>query len=381
MAIDLSLLGNKLTRYRKQFQISFEELYKATHIDKNRLVEIESGNMEPTGDEILILSDFYKCDYKFFLSNENVAPFEETETLFRKHGNDLNKNDRWAIQEFLYLCECEHFLESQHNTDKKLDFNFIPTGNYYKGHAQKAAEALRQRLNLGANQIYSDVFDLFRRLGFHIFRRKLENSNISGLFILHPIAGKCILINYDEDIFRQRFTVCHEAAHGIFDSKESVIISFSKPPKEDLIETRANTFASQFLLPPEILTKIPNSMTWDDEKAIEYGIKFEVSTHALSIALLQVNLITTEIAKSIQRATIPSKFKVDPEIPIDLPVKSKERKLHLLKTGLSTNYVHLCFICYRNDIITAQRLTEMLLTDESGLKDIMELYNEEIEHA
>src|SRR6266567_2489816 len=109
--MDLILLGSKLRRYREQFQASFLDIAKATGIAEARLRAFENGEMTPSGDEVLIFADFYQCDYKFFVSNEKLAPFEQTETLFRLHGKDLSTEDRWAVQEFLFLCECEEFVQ------------------------------------------------------------------------------------------------------------------------------------------------------------------------------------------------------------------------------------------------------------------------------
>jgi hypothetical protein len=66
--------------------------------------------LEPTGDEVLILADHFKCDYTFFISNDNVAPFEETETLYRAANDEFTPADKHAIQEFLSLCDTEAFL-------------------------------------------------------------------------------------------------------------------------------------------------------------------------------------------------------------------------------------------------------------------------------
>lgn len=110
MAFDLSLFSSKLKRYREQFQWSLDEVSQATGISQRSLSELENGQRRPTGDEILILADYYRCDYKFFLSNEKLASFEQTETLFRRYGKDFSKQDRWSVQEFLFLCECEEFL-------------------------------------------------------------------------------------------------------------------------------------------------------------------------------------------------------------------------------------------------------------------------------
>jgi transcriptional regulator with XRE-family HTH domain len=92
--MDLALLGDKLRRYREQFQATHADVCKGTGIAEYRLSEFEAGEATPTRDEVLILADYYKCDYKFFVSNEKLAPFEQTEALFRLHGSELSKEDR-----------------------------------------------------------------------------------------------------------------------------------------------------------------------------------------------------------------------------------------------------------------------------------------------
>jgi hypothetical protein len=153
------------------------------------------------------LADYYKCDYQFFISNEKLAPFEQTEILFRKHGDEFSKEDRWAVQEFLFLCESEDFLLSLIPRKDYKPFSFTTVGTYFKGHGEEAAKKLRQHLGYSSNEVNSNIYDDFRRLGFHIFRRELGNSNISGLYIKHPVAGKCVLVNYSEDVYMQKLLV------------------------------------------------------------------------------------------------------------------------------------------------------------------------------
>lgn len=112
MPLDQQLLGTKLKRYRAQFDLTLTEVARATGIPEAVLDRYEQGLAVPSGDEILIFADFYKCDFKFFISNEKLAPFEETATLFRRYGNEFSKRDRWSVQEFLFLAECEHFLQA-----------------------------------------------------------------------------------------------------------------------------------------------------------------------------------------------------------------------------------------------------------------------------
>lgn len=259
MSINLSLLGSKLAKYREQLQESLIDVAGSTGIDAPRLAQIEDGQTESTGDEVLILADHYRCDFKFFISNEQVAPFEQTDTLYRAHGSDFSKEDRRAVQDFLYLCETEDFLMRVLGQERG-SFAFSPTGDYFKGHAEAAAARLRSVMGHADNAVPRDVYAEFRSVGVHVFRRKLGNSNISGLFIVHPIAGKCALVNYSEDIYRQRFSAAHEMAHAIFDADQVASVSFEQPDGANRVEIRANRFASCYLMPPAFLSKLPARM-------------------------------------------------------------------------------------------------------------------------
>jgi Zn-dependent peptidase ImmA (M78 family)/DNA-binding XRE family transcriptional regulator len=378
MARDLKLLGTKLTRYRDQLQLSTSEVAEFTGISEKSLIKYESGNEEPSGDEILILSDFFKCDYRFFISNEQLAPFEQTETLYRLHGEHFSKQDRWAVQEFLYLSECENYLERILGKEQTRVFRFDKKGTFFKRHGRDAALSLRQYLGYKNNEVKLDIYEDFRILGLHVFRRSLENSAISGLFIKHPVAGKCVLVNHIEDIYRQRFTAAHEAGHAILDDEDDFIVSFSWD-KSDLKEIRVNTFASNYLMPPSFLKAIPSPSDWPPDKIIEWANKLKVSTEALAYALSEAKLIDASTVRSIKSVKVPDHLKTDPELPNTLSPNSKERKLALLKRGLSNYYVSLCFEAYRESKISAGRMAEMLLlNDPRELERLSELYGEKL---
>ncbi len=380
MALNLELLGDKVRRYREQFQFSLTEISVATGISEGRLDSFETGDVAPSGDEILILADFYKCDYKFFISNEQSAPFEQTETLFRRFGEKFSKQDRWAVQEFLFLAECESFLQYALGNSPKKQFIFHKQGNYYKGHAEKAAIKLREFFGYTDIEVPLNVFKDFRSIGVHIFRRRLENSDISGLFIKHPTAGKCALVNYSEDVYRQRFTTAHEAGHAILDGEEDFVVSFTSEGQK-LQEVRANTFASRYLVPPVFLHSIPHPSRWDSEKALEWANKLKVSTQALAYALAQAKLIDSETEETVKKVRVLKEAKIDPEIPASLSPNSRARMEELLERGLSRDYVNLCFEGYRAGIISAARLGEMLLvTTDYDLRELAKLFGEALRY-
>lgn len=379
MALDLQMMGSKLRRFRNQVEASIDEVSAATGISVKLLEDYEHARNQPTGDEILILADYYKCDFKFFISNEKLAAFEQTETLFRKFSAELSKADRWAILELLFLCECEEYLLNTLQSNTRSTFIFEKTGNHFKTHGAEAAAALRRHLGYDARTIGMDIYRDFRSIGCHIFRRRLTNSTISGLCIRHPVAGKCILVNYSEDVYRQRFTAAHEVAHAILDDDQDVIVSFTSD-KGNLSEIRANVFASKYLMPLEFLRMIPSPDRWDQQKAVDWASKLKVSTQSLAYALKDAGLISAEQESTIMAVKVPAAVKSDPELPMTLSPNVRQRREDFLSRGLSMSYVDLCFDAYDRGIISAGRLGEMLLAKEDELPGIAELYGRQLKH-
>ncbi len=379
MSLDLKILGDKLRRFREQLAVPLGELTRRTGISLDRLSSFEAASTLPSGDEILILADYYRCDYRFFISNDKLSAFDQTEMLFRKHDDQFSPADRRAVQDFLFLCECEYDLlrRKQPVTPKRLRLSrdFSP-----REQAEHAAVALRKFLGLPPHKLEHDVYDAIRRLGIRVFRRRLANSRISGLFIQHPVAGPCILVNYGEDTFRQRFTAAHELGHAIFDATDEFVVSFSGHDTS-VIEQRANTFASRFLMPPEFLRLIPESNQWNRDKLLYWAQRMRVNPESLCYALKQARLMTSQGVNQLKGTRLPRESKVDPEIPPTLAEGSQIRMRASLALGLSRPYVSLCFEAYAEGYVSWARLSEMLLTDETNLTEIALQYGVGITHG
>lgn len=377
MSIDLKYFGDKLQKLRSQLEITVSEVALKTGMSSYRISQFEKGTLEPSGDDILILADYFKCDYNYFISGEKFSDFEKTDKLYRKYGSEFSKEDRWAIQEFIYLCENEHFILKSLET-KFLEFNYEKKTNFEKQQGIDAANDLRNFLGYSDfNKIPTDIYSDFRKLGFHIFRRKLGNSNISGLCLLHKEAGKCILINYDEDIYRQRFSVAHEAGHAILDEDLGNEISISlKNEIRSYSEIRANYFASKFLIPEGLLENFrSHKIIWNENSLIEYSNKLKVNFQTLIYSLKNAGVIGKE--NEIELLKIKPKLivKYDEEITSDLPPKIRKAKLLLLEKGLSPYYVRKCFEAYSQGIVSRGKLAEILLTNEKELPEILSLFN------
>ena len=127
----------------------------------------------------------------------------------------------------------------------------------------------------------------------------------------------------------------------MIDREEDVVVSFWRD--RDLRELRANSFASHFLVPRGFLRNIPEPTSWPKAKIIEWANRLKVSVQALSIALKETGLISTTEQTDMMGYRVPREMKTDPELPADLAPRSRQRKEVLLKRGLSSSYVNLCF--------------------------------------
>lgn len=372
MALDLVLFADKLRRVRDLLKAEVADVAQSTGISHQRLVELELGTAAPTGDEILILADHFREDYRFFISNEQKTAFERTEKLFRAYDHELVAADRRAIQEFLFLCDNEAYLREELGKRPSFSFSPTPKGNYAKGHGLDAAQALRKVAGYTDRDV-PEVFQTLRSMGFHVFRRRLANENISGLFIDHPSAGPCLLINYSEDVYRQRFTAAHEAAHALFDRGDEFVISFSKWLHSDLREIRADAFAGAFLVPPGLLAAF-DSATVGEAKLLDLAAQLRVSVAALLRALVRDRVLSKEDAADFKTVRLPKGAKTDPELPRSLTEKQRVRKAEMLQQGLSSAYVELCVEAFQKGVITRARLGEVLLLGADEVNELQTLF-------
>lgn len=380
MAIDLNELGSRLKTARELSARSLIDAELASGISAARIGLIESGQVRASGDEILILASYYDCDFRLLIDPALPAPGKNAEILFRRYGDIFSADDRRAVQEFLLLCQIEHGLaKSLQRTSKS--FSVTLKGTNYKFHGEQAASQLRSLLKYGANEVPRDIYSDFREIGLHIFRRRLANPEISGLYIEDAIAGHCVLVNYNDDVYRQRFSAAHEVAHALFDSSENARVSFetgsSKYSREDLREIRANSFASHYLMP---LTVLKQRVPADVNSAAALAQQLRVSTAALAKALKDAGYVEGDFVRQIRSGRVAKGEKVDPEAASHLSALQRQRRLALLERGFSDYYVGLCFEAHYNGLISTGRLVECLRVELAELADFAALYGRSIRH-
>ena len=354
----------------------------ATGIAQSRLGLLEGGEIAPTGDEVLMLADYFRRDFRFLIADDLADPDASLDVIFRRHGSELSACDRVAITEFAYLCRCQAQMEAELDARSQPEvFSFVPRGNFFKAHADQCAQRLRDALNLGPTNVPKDLFASMRKMGFKVFRRRLENSRISGLFLNDAEAGPCILVNLADGMARQRFSAAHEWAHALMDRERATMSMIGEWNSGELVEVRANTFASRLLIPPAFLDGFDTAKWSDPKEVLAVASLLRVSVQALLLALVSSRKISDEQRRTVLDAVPRAPVPPDPELEGELTPEQLARKMDLLDRGLSQHYVSICFDAYARGTVTLGLLSEMLLTTAAGVCEIADAFGRSIGHG
>ncbi len=137
-----------------------------------------------------------------------------------------------------------------------------------------------------------DIHKIAKLLGFSIIESDFPDNYSGEIFIEGDV--KSIGVNKNHSWTRQRFTIAHELGHYLngheyFDEDGKVLsdneFDFNNPIH--MQEKEANQFASELLMPDEMLKKMLDEVSLD---ILVLTKKFQVSSQALWIKLIASRL-------------------------------------------------------------------------------------------
>ena len=382
MSLPLNEIGQRIKKVRTELAITIESVASTLGTTPKVVSDLEEGRLSDiSGDYILILSSILNTDFRYFISHELDDVEQETQQIYR-HLSKPSPDDFFAIRKLISYGLNEADLEELLSVPKKTLPPYYPEKGslpyLHKDQGRVAAIQERLRLLLGYLPI-PNIFEKIRSQGIHLFRQKLKDSELSGATIFHPRAGICILINYNDDIFRQFFSAAHEYCHVLFDRKkieeDGCIVSYydykKKYTRYDeayLVELRANNFASEFLLPAEATNKYQKPQNIHEVKALieQIAREYKLNTEGVAIWMNRNNWISERTLKSFQEkrpVVIRKDEKIDPDIPEEFNSLQKERRKLIIEYEISTYYLELLRRALAEELITFGRFAEMLRMD------------------
>jgi Zn-dependent peptidase ImmA (M78 family) len=164
-----------------------------------------------------------------------------------------------------------------------------------KGDIENKAKQLL--IAYGLYNVPIDIFSLVKKIGIDIRTAEFSNDNIAGT-ILKKNKDLKIIVNKNDFIERQRFTIAHELGHYFlhFENKpNSVYVEMHRSEVKNTEETEANYFASALLMDEDLIKrefKKVIKMRFPEATTIAVMAKlFKVSLTAMTYRLGNLGLV------------------------------------------------------------------------------------------
>ena len=288
---------------RESIALSKNKVIERTSISSNRLNQIETGEKQPSLEELKELSKVYKRTIATLLLNK--APVEKSLPIDRRTINSENiepfhektiiaiRKARALVNSLIELKEDANSIIPKFNYNASINDNPSIIAN--KIYSEWKLNELREIDN---NNLVLDAYiEKIESSGIAVFQLSLTQDNLRGFSIVDeaiPIIG---IKRGGESTTAKIFTLFHELGHIILN--DGGICDLSENSNQQ-IEKWCNAFASEILIPKEeLLTldivieqKNKGEKIWYKRDLIELGNYFHVGPLAILRSLLENKLTT-----------------------------------------------------------------------------------------
>lgn len=254
MSFNQQVLGRRLREARENCGLNQQAAADKIGAPRTAITQLEAGNRAVSTLELVELAELYNRPVVDFFHEQALTEDDLLVALHRlAPGLAIQAEIKEQVERCLNLCREgaileEHLGRSARSGPPSYDFPAPRTVGEAIRQGEQVALQERKRLGLGQTPI-ADMGELISDQGIWSAGVALPDE-MSGLFLSHPSIGMAILVNIHHARGRNRFSFAHEYAHALLDRNRTATVSTCDNASE-LIEKRANSFASAFLIPTE----------------------------------------------------------------------------------------------------------------------------------
>lgn len=310
MADKAFITPNVLKWARESARMTEEVAASKVHITVEKLKEWENGLNQPTIKQAQTLAKAYKRPFALFFLPEIPRDFQPLQDFRKKDSKALGTASVFIIREIQQKQAWIRDVNDE-NEESKLPFvgkfslkddpalvakDILNTLNIYPTN-YKTENPIKEWID-GAES--KGIF--ISRTSFIHSRLTLDSDEIQGFAIADPFAP-FIFVNSDDWSAPQLFTLVHELAHiwisetGISNEVEPEI---KNKDKFHPVELFCNQVAANALMPAEIIADISESTFEDSKEVFKAAKNLGVSSFALLIRALNLNIITLNNYKKLK---------------------------------------------------------------------------------
>lgn len=288
---------------RESLALNRAQTSENTGISPKRLVQLETGEKQPTLEELKAFSKTYKRTIATLLLNkppkEKPLP-QDRRTIDSKELGHFHEKTIMAVRKSRALTQSYVELREEMGIPFPK-FNLSAT---LQDNPREIAQKIRKHLQLNEIREVEDVkialeayIERIESLGIAVFQLSLTQDNVRGFAILDDIVPIIGIKRGGEQAHSKTFTLFHELGHILLN--EGAITDLSLNPKWEL-EKWCNAFSAEVLVPTSDLLNMAiiidyqrrGESEWKLKDLVELGKYFHVGPLAILRSLFEQRLTT-----------------------------------------------------------------------------------------
>jgi len=288
---------------RESLALTRNQATEKTEIPAKRLVQLETGEKQPTLEELKAFSKAYKRTIATLLltnpPKEKPLPTDRRTVDSNKLGN-FHEKTIMAVRKARALAQS--FVELRKETGFELPkFRLFAS---MQDQPQAIANQVRKYLHLdeireiiNINHALEAYIEKVESLGVAVFQLSLTQDNLRGFAIVDDVVPIIGIKRGGEQVHSKTFTLFHELGHILLNEGGLCDLAFNSQVE---IEKWCNAFSAEVLMPSAELLQMQKVIdyeqqgqkVWANKDLIELANYFHVGPLAILRSLLEKQLTT-----------------------------------------------------------------------------------------
>lgn len=377
--IHINVNHNVLFWARESLALNLTQASESTGISIKRISQLESGERQPTLEELKAFSKTYKRTIATLLLNnlpeEKPLPLDRR-TIDSKEIGHFHEKTIMAVRKARALAQS--FIELRE--EMGIPFPKFNLSAAIQDDPHEVAEKMRQLLQLNqvreiesAKDALEAYIEKIETLGVAVFQLGLTQDNVRGFAIVDDVIPIIGIKRGGEPPHSKIFTLFHELGHIMLN--EGAISDLSLNPQSEL-EKWCNAFAAEVLVPTSELLQMrlvkeykeKGQKNWTKKDLVDIGIHFHVGPLAILRRLLENGLTTKDFYKERHEKWNKPQFG-KPKVPEgrNLAKEAVQEK--------GRTFIGLAFKAYDQNRINLKDLSDFLGVKLSYIPKTRELLN------
>ena len=270
-AVDDKAIGRRVRDARRKTGFTQGDLGQMAGLNQSKISLIESGERRLSTVEMADIAAMLHIDPLDLLEDDSLL---QVSVATRAHSNgDITAGSDSALG----ILRTMRMLERD---GLSPGFGSPPSiADMPKEQSRLAATKVREHLGLGLDPV-PDLLEACAEVGLAV-RYEPFDDDFDGVCVSDANNAVAVVNTTGRRGGRQRFTLAHELGHwvlGHLNGGPCIDIDVTKEIGHD--EQEANRFASEFLLPPVVVSDVQNA-----KQAVQFAYSYGLSKEAMAVAL------------------------------------------------------------------------------------------------